>query len=150
MKHLSSLLLLAAAGCAIHAGGYGGYSTSYGSSGIVYNPPTTPAPSPTAPVPVAAVTTTSAPAPGPLGSEVQGSDGTFGWRANGDDATFASANDALDRAGCRVDGAQPSETLAECSGGVHVLLRRDPSHVYRLCASGVDRAQCATTWSQIH
>jgi hypothetical protein len=91
-----------------------------------------------------------APAPsGPLGAEVQGSDGSFGWRAPGDEAAFTRANEAAVRFGCRVDSAQPTETLAECAGGVKLLLRRDPNHVYRLCSGGTDRAQCLTTWTQI-
>lgn len=145
----TALLLLCLGACHVRAGygGWGGYSTSYGSSGVVYNEPTAPAPPP----PVA-TTTVAAPAPaaqGPLGAEVQGSDGTFGWRATGDEAMFTRANEALVRFGCRVDSAQPTETLAECAGGVKLLLRRDPSHVYRLCATGTDRAQCLTTWTQI-
>lgn len=136
------VLLLALAGCRVHAGYAGGigYSTSYGSSGVVYNQPGPPQQVQAAPM--------AAAPPGPLGAEVRGSDGSFGWRVPGDEAAFTRADGLVVRYGCRVDSAQPAETLAECAG-VKVLLRRDPSHVYRLCVGGTDRAQCLTTWTQI-
>ncbi len=84
-----------------------------------------------------------------LGHGVKGSDGSFGWRskaANVDEA-FSHATALVEMHGCAML-SRDAEARADC-GGVHVLIRRDPEHLYRLCEADTDRGRCAQTWATI-
>jgi hypothetical protein len=119
------------------AWGYGGASTSYGATGIVWNPPSRPAPAPRQATSGEVL--------------VQGSDGTLGWQRPGNaDVEIHRLSAAMTKpsAGCQVSTYQYDETRATCNG-VPVLLRRDATNVYRLCAAGVDQNQCAAAWAPV-
>lgn len=117
-----------------HAGG--NFSTSYGSTGIVWNAPQPP-PGQSDPPEVMR-----------NDEPVEGSDGTFGWRRNGNaDVEIHRVSEQLARA-CQVGKYGYDETQATC-GNVPVYVRRDDVHVYLLCAAGVDRKACETTWVSI-
>jgi hypothetical protein len=122
------------------AWGYGGASTSYGTTGIVWNQPT-PAPAPA-----------PRPAPARAGEVlVRGSDGTLGWqRAGNADVEIHRLSAAMTRqgTGCQVTTYQYDETRGTCSG-TPVLLRRDATNVYRLCGPGVDEGTCAAAWAPV-
>ena len=122
-------------------GGYGGYghstgafSTSHGSTGIVWN-------APAGTGPPHAVVQNDAP--------VEGSDGTFGWKR-----TVANADAEIHRVSglltktCRVENYGYDETQAACPSA-RLLVRRDDTHVYLLCARGTDRKACEQTWVSV-
>jgi hypothetical protein len=145
-----SASFLALAGCHVgvgggyygphyYGGGYGYYggvhSSSYGSSGVVYN----------APQPVAqprAVVASSNP--------VVGSDGTFGWRSPTPtpDNELRRLNENLVRAQCHIQSTVPNETIAQC-GNVIAVVRIDSANAYKLCGQGTDANVCSATWSRI-
>jgi hypothetical protein len=145
-----TLILAAAAmaGCGVrvhytyrgYAYGYGhyyGYSTSHGSTGIVWNQP---APPPN-------VIAAPAPATGEL--EVTGSDGSYGWEKTCNaDVEQHRISEQMARKGCTFESYGYDETRAVC-GGVHVLLRRDATHVYRLCPAGTDKQVCMNAWAPV-
>lgn len=145
--------LIALAGCHVgmgggyygrgyYGGGYGGgyyggvHSSSYGTSGVVYN-----APQPVAPR-VVVVHAGSNP--------VTGSDGTFGWRTPTPtpDNELRRLNENLVRAQCRLQSTVPNETIAQC-GSVTTVVRIDSANAYKLCAQGTAAEVCSATWSRI-
>lgn len=146
LLHGSALaVFFALASCRAHVGvggvtytsaSYGGhmdgaFSTSSGSTGIEWNPPTPPA------------------GAAPNEVEVKGSDGTFGWQSTGNaDVEIHKLSEAITRAGCAITEYKYDETKATC-GPVEILLRRDATRVYRLCASGTDRKACAQAWAAV-
>lgn len=84
-----------------------------------------------------------------LGNGVKGSDGSFGWRsraANVEEA-YSHAVALAEMHGCTML-SRDAEARANC-GGVGILIRRDPEHLYRLCDAGTDRDRCARTWATI-
>jgi hypothetical protein len=84
-----------------------------------------------------------------LGHGVKGSDGSYGWRsraANVDEA-YGHQVALAEMHGCAML-SRDSEARADC-GGVHILVRRDPDHLYRLCEGGTDRSRCAEVWATI-
>jgi hypothetical protein len=146
LLQVSALAVLAlSSACRAHVGvggvtytsaSYGGhmdgaFSTSSGSTGIEWNPP--------------------APAAGASPNEiaVQGSDGTFGWQSTGNaDVEIHKLSEALPRAGCAITEYKYDETKATC-GEVSILLRRDATRVFRLCAPGTDRNACTQAWAAV-
>jgi hypothetical protein len=144
--------VLLMAGCHARYHGYGYYgggavSSSYGSSGVVYN---TPQPQPQAQVvvqqPVAPAPTVSV-----VGEGIAGSDGTRGWRVG----SAAPSNDLqrivqlTGRASCQLQGVNNFEFKGTCTGNVQVILRIDQQNVYKLCAPGTDPNACAQVWGMI-
>jgi hypothetical protein len=112
----------------------GAFSTSYGSTGIVWNQPQgVPAPH--------AVVQNDTP--------VEGSDGTFGWRRSvgNADAEIHRVSALLTKT-CRVEKYGYDETQAACPSA-RVFLRRDDANVYLLCAGGTDRKTCEQAWVSI-
>ena len=110
-------------------GAYGSVrTTSYGSSGIVWNTPSRHV----------------------VDEPVSGSDGTFGWRSpsTAPEAELQRTTESMVRIGCVVQESTPTESRAECYG-VQTLVRLDAGDAYRLCAAGTDRGVCASTWSRI-
>jgi len=154
---LLTLLAAFSEGCGVrvhytyrgYAYGYGRHqyytatSTSYGSSGIAWNQPS-PAP---APNPVNA-----APAPQNAQSgdvEVTGSDGSYGWqRSCNADVEIHALSEKMAKRGCQFESYGYDETKAICSG-VHVLLRRDATNIYRLCPPNAERAVCQQAWAPV-
>jgi len=139
-------LLTLAAGCGVrvhytyrgYAYGYGhyyGYSTSHGSTGIVWNQP-----APAAPAPQVVATGES---------EVVGSAGSYGWEKTCNaDVEQHRLSEQMAKKGCTFESYGYDETRAVC-GGVRVLLRRDATHVYRLCPAGTDRQVCMNAWGPV-
>ena len=142
---------LALAGCHVGVGGgyygphyyghgygyYGGvHSSSYGSSGVVYN-----APQPVAAPPRVVVASSN---------PVVGSDGTFGWRTPTatPDNELRRLNENLVRAQCHIQSTVPNETIAQC-GSVIAVVRIDSANAYKLCGQGTDANVCSATWSRI-
>jgi hypothetical protein len=126
------LLLTAAAGCRIH--------THYVyEGGVAYVPPPAP-PAPPAPPPPVRIR-------GEV--EVQGSDGTFGWqRTCNADVAIHELSERMARKGCQFDSYGYDETQATCEGS-RLVLRRDATHVYRLCPSDADRGACREAWAHV-
>lgn len=153
---LVTLMAAALAGCGVrvhytargYAYGYGhyyGYSTSYGSTGVVWNAP------PPQPVIVGAPPPPAGPATVVVRGDVEvvGSDGSYGWmRACDADVEIHRLSEQMARKGCAFESYGYDETRAVC-GGVRVALRRDATHVYRLCPPGADRAQCGGAWGAV-
>ncbi len=144
------LAVAAMAGCGVrvhyrgggYAYGYGhhyGYSTSGGTTGIVWNQP-----APAAPAPNVAPQQTST---GEFA--VTGSDGSYGWEKTCNaDVEIHRLSEQMAKKGCQFQSYGYDETRAIC-GGVSVLLRRDATHVYRLCPPNIDRAQCMNAWAPV-
>jgi hypothetical protein len=149
---LVTLISLAAAatGCGVrvhytargYAYGYGhyyGYSTSHGSTNIVWNQAAPPPPAPNV---------VAMPAVGGE-SEVQGSDGSYGWaKTCNADVEIHRLSEQMAKKGCQFESYGYDETRAVC-GGVHVLLRRDATNVYRLCPPNTDRGVCQNAWAPV-
>ncbi|HSQ63731.1 MAG TPA: hypothetical protein VLM85_10980 [Polyangiaceae bacterium] len=145
--------LLLTTGCyarSRHAGYYGyygggAYSSSYGSTGVVYNQPQPVPPPPQAQGQVVVQQ------PGVAGEGISGSDGTRGWRV----VSQAPTNDLqhivqlAGRASCQVEGMNNFEFRGSCTGNVHVIVRVDQQNVYKLCAPGTDPNACAQVWGLI-
>jgi hypothetical protein len=115
---------------------HGAYSTSYGSTNIQWNQPAMPAPTPYTQ---------------PAGAEIEvsGSDGSYGWqRSCNADVEIHRLSERMAQRGCQFESYGYDETKAMCAG-VHVVLRRDATHVYRLCPAGVDRAACQAAWAPV-
>jgi len=154
---VAALASTAATGCGVrvhytqrgYAYGYGpavhyAYSTSYGSTNIQWNPPSPPPP---ATPPATVVTYTQPTYAGE--TEVTGSDGSFGWqRTCNADVEIHRLSEKMAQRGCTVDSYGYDETKATCSG-VKVELRRDATHVYRICPAGSDRGACQAAWAPI-
>lgn len=145
-----ALLALTATGCGVrvhymhrgYAYGYGNYygrySTSHGSTGIVWNAPSPP------PQPVVIATPV---ATGEI--DVTGSDGSYGWsRTCNADVEIHRLSERMAQKGCTFESYGYDETVATCNG-VSVRLRRDATHVYRICPAGTDRQQCVAAWAPV-
>jgi hypothetical protein len=113
------------------------YSTSYGSTNIPWSQPATP------------VNAAPAPNVNSVDIEVTGSDGSYGWqRSCNADVEIHQLSEQMAKHGCTFESYGYDETRAVCSG-VHVLLRRDATHIYRLCPPSTDRAVCTNAWAPV-
>lgn len=81
--------------------------------------------------------------------EVQGSDGTVGWRrACNADVAIHQVSEQMARKGCQVSSYGYDETRAVC-GDTPLLVRRDATHIYRLCDPSTDRESCRHAWARV-
>jgi hypothetical protein len=83
------------------------------------------------------------------GEGITGSDGTRGWRVvvQAPQHEFQRLGQAAARLNCKVEGSNNNEFRAVCNPNVHILLRFDQQHVYKLCAPNTDANACATVWA---
>ena len=165
MRHrmILGLVLGALLGVACHhQGGRAYYGSTYTYQAVAEPPQQTgeveqrPAPPPPATMTPAAVMPEPPLLPtiasSAAGDEVRGSDGTVGWRVT----IAASADEFLrlerrltENPSCEVEVRPREEMLREMRatcGGVHLFLRVDTGHVYRLCAAGTDVRTCLQLW----
>jgi hypothetical protein len=85
----------------------------------------------------------------PAESDVEGSDGTFGWqRTCNADVAIHELSARMARKGCQIESYGYDETMATCDGA-QLLLRRDATHVYRLCPAETDHAECKEAWARV-
>ena len=124
-------------GYASYGHGTGAFSTSYGETGIVWNAP-------------GGAGGAGPPAVLQNDTPVEGSDGTFGWKriAGNADYEIHRVSEALVKAGCTIGQYGYDETKATC-GAVPVVVRRDASTVYLLCAPGAQKGDCQATWTRV-
>ena len=83
------------------------------------------------------------------GEGIAGSDGTRGWRVavQQPQAEFQRLAQVAARANCQVESSNANEVRAVCGGNVHIMVRFDQQHVYKLCAPNTDPNMCAQVWS---
>lgn len=83
------------------------------------------------------------------GEGIAGSDGTRGWRVvvQAPQQEFQRLGQVAAQAHCQVEGSTQSEMRAVCNGGVHIVVRFDQQHIYKLCAPNTDQQVCAQFWS---
>jgi hypothetical protein len=83
------------------------------------------------------------------GEGITGSDGTRGWRVvvQAPQQEFQRLGQAAAAAHCQVEGSTNTEVKAVCNGNVHIIVRFDQQHVYKLCAPNTDANVCAQVWS---
>ena len=147
---LIGLGLLLSTGCyaRYHGAGYygynSGYSSSYGSTGVVYNQPVQPQPQAQGQVVVQQPAAVAVP-----GEGIAGSDGTRGWRVTvqSPEQEFQRLAQMAANARCQVEASTQTELRAVCNGNVHIFVRFDQQNVYKLCAPNTDPSVCAQVWS---
>lgn len=149
--------VLALAGCRYHRYGYGyGYYGSYSyqptyaqpqPQGTVADPSQPPPQGPDGqPQPQGVQVTATATV---QGEGISGSDGTRGWRVvvKAPEQEFQRLGQVAAKLNCQVEGSTQTEFRAVCNPNVHILLRFDQQHVYKLCAPNTDAKVCAQVWS---
>ena len=155
---IASLGVLSLAGCYYHRrygygyGYYGAYSyqpTTYGQpqatvEGQVQPPPQEGQPGQPQPQGVQVTATAQV-----QGEGISGSDGTRGWRVvvQSPQQEFQRLGQVAAHANCQVEGSNQSEFRALCNGNVHIVVRFDQQHIYKLCGPNTDAQVCAQVWS---
>lgn len=83
------------------------------------------------------------------GEGIAGSDGTRGWRVvvGSPQQEFQRLAQVAAQANCQVESSTASELKAVCNGNVHIVVRFDQQHVYKLCGPNTDPNVCAQVWS---
>lgn len=82
------------------------------------------------------------------GEGISGSDGTHGWRVvvQSPQQEFQRLSQVAAQQNCQVEASTAQEVRAVCNG-VHIVVRFDQQHVYKLCAPNTDVQVCARVWS---
>ena len=85
------------------------------------------------------------------GEGIAGSDGTRGWRVvvQSPEQEFQRLAQVAAQAHCQIESSTAQELRAVCGGNVHIVMRFDQQHVYKLCAPNTDPSMCAQVWSSV-
>ena len=85
------------------------------------------------------------------GEGIAGSDGTRGWRVvvQSPQQEFQRLAQVAAQANCQIESSTAQELRAVCNPNVHIVVRFDQQHVYKLCAPNTDPSVCAQVWSGV-
>ena len=83
------------------------------------------------------------------GEGIAGSDGTRGWRVvvQAPEQEYQRIGQVAARLNCHIEGSTQTEMRAVCNPNVHIVVRFDQQHIYKLCAPNTDPNVCAQVWS---